>query len=702
MSYDNLAKRAMDSQQYICYMCEIDTYSLIYLNETAKLAFGYTDENEYVGKKCYEALQGKAEPCDFCNNDKLKFNERINWVYYNQVLGKHFALTDTLLDIDGVPVRMEIASDISGHHMQVNDLELRLSREKVLVDCVRMLSRSEELHEAAENLLAIIGEHYDSETAAIFDFSGRESGANSVYFWSAEFQEKYVSRLESVKHDLFLIWEEHEKSLLSGAIDDECMFKSINDYLYKIGMMSVILTPLKKDGKMVGIIGVENPTRNTEDYELLDALSIFVMDSISKNAQRKHLERLGYTDTLTGAFNRHKYVETVGKLEKKAPESVGVVYVDINGLKNINDLFGHDFGDEVVRKAAEALRTIVSENVYRVGGDEFVVICEEIDENDFNERVFKLREHAANSEESSMSIGSIWKKGQIDIAREVSQSDELMYADKQSYYKAAIAGAATYKSLAAKELLEDLESGCFDVYLQGKVDLSTGKISGAEALVRKYDEDGNVISPIKFIPGYEYDRIIRHVDFFVLETVCKTIRSWIDKGRALKVAVNFSRVTLIENDVVSKMIAMCERYAVPTSYIDIEITESIGKMDHDILARKIEELETGGFSTSLDDFGAEYSNLYMLSEMNFSEVKLDKSMVDGICTNVRSRILVEFSIKMIKELGGMHSLAEGIETEEQCNILKECGCEYGQGYYFYRPMSIEDFERAIEADFAMQ
>ena len=236
----------------------------------------------------------------------------------------------------------------------------------------------------------------------------------------------------------------------------------------------------------------------------------------------------------------------------------------------------------------------------------------------------------------------------------------------------------------------------FKVYYQPQVELKTNHIIGAEALIRKIDDDGRVILPNEFIPYYEAKGIIRNIDFFVLETVCKDIKRWEASGLQPRISVNFSRATLMEADIVRKIVEVCKIYDVDPSAITIEVTESLEKMNGEELHILIAELSKAGFETSLDDFGSKYSNLSLLTEMYFDEIKLDKSLTAGVENNRRNQIVVKNISNMCRELGEMRLLAEGIETEEQKERLHYYQYEYGQGYYFYRPMKQEIFEEVLK------
>ena len=270
-------------------------------------------------------------------------------------------------------------------------------------------------------------------------------------------------------------------------------------------------------------------------------------------------------------------------------------------------------------------------------------------------------------------------------------------AQKQAYYHQVLqAGQGRSCDGYAVEVLREVEEGRFTVYYQPQVDLKTGKVVGAEALVRKMGEDGSIVPPAKFIPFYELGGVIRYVDLFVLSSACATLQDLRERGLDLRISVNFSRITLLEPGIVEEIRNICAAYQVPPAAIVIEVTESIGKMDADQLHRLIERLKEVGFSISLDDFGSEYSNLAILASMDFDEIKMDRSLVSSLEENRKSRLVIETSLQLCHAMEGTASLAEGIETEGQLELLKSYQCDFGQGYYFSRPLPEEQFEQYLQ------
>ena len=214
--------------------------------------------------------------------------------------------------------------------------------------------------------------------------------------------------------------------------------------------------------------------------------------------------------------------------------------------------------------------------------------------------------------------------------------------------------------------------------------------------MRKLADDGSIIPPGNFIPFYEVGGVISYIDLFVMRTACAALRAWHDQGHDLHISVNFSRVTLLEPNIVNALEKICQEEMVSPESITVEVTERIGEMDAERLKELVLQLKGSGFSISLDDFGSQYSNLAILATMDFDDVKFDRTLVSTLEENEKSRMVMESSLGLCRSLKGTSSLAEGIETQGQLDLLTAYRCDYGQGYYFSRPIPHHEFDAYLK------
>ena len=398
-------------------------------------------------------------------------------------------------------------------------------------------------------------------------------------------------------------------------------------------------------------------------------------------------------DKMTGLLGRSNYLEYLKNTYQESLSSLGVVSADVNGLKKLNQKCGHEIGDKLIIFTAETLkRNFAGANLYRLTGDEFLVLYEDITYDAFIECVKNAKHDIAANHPDSIAIGYTWADKDIHIERMVQHADEFMVIAKHRYYQESNNPNKRYAAEAVDKLLEEIKNGEYVMYLQPKAETYTGKIVGAEALVRKINKNQEIIAPIQFIPMLEANKLIHYIDLFIFEEVCKTLSSWQQSGKqVIPISLNFSRVTMLEEHIIEDMLKIMDRYSIEKEFIEIEITESIGEMEQEIVADIGEKFSAQGFKLSIDDFGAKYSNLSILALMRFDVLKLDKTMINDLVSNERMRVIVKNFLDTCRTLN-IKTVAEGVEKESQLEILKKLGCDLIQGYFIDKPISLVDFQ----------
>lgn len=231
----------------------------------------------------------------------------------------------------------------------------------------------------------------------------------------------------------------------------------------------------------------------------------------------------------------------------------------------------------------------------------------------------------------------------------------------------------------------------FLAYLQPKANARTGKICGAEALIRYNDPENGIVPPGRFLPAIEKTGLIGHMDLYILREVCRMMRRWLDHGwNPFPISVNYSRVTILESDILEATNQITEEFSIPKDLIEIEVTESIGSTDSGSLRDVVQRFRREGYRIALDDFGAKYSNIYMLYTLDITSLKLDRRIVADLFKDRQAKIVVEGVINICKKLG-ITCVAEGVETEENKDEVLAMSCEVIQGYFLDRPLSEEEF-----------
>ena len=690
----------INQQNLVAYATDTDTNEIIYMTQAAASLYGFEHVQDTYGKKCYELIQGLDSVCPFCTNSKLVPGQPYHWEHYNEKLQMWFDITDILVMYEGKYCRLEIARDVTAQKEKFDRVSNRLTVEETLVDCIQTLSSEADGNAAVNRFLEIIGRFYAADRAYIFEY--RKNQIKNTFEWCAPNIKPQLDLLQEIPIEYIRDW--NHKFELDGEFFITSLDRDLEtdspDYriLKDQGIESLAAAPLKKNGQIIGFLGVDNPMESTGDLSLLRSVCSFVLEEMERRRLIQNLELFSYTDLLTGLQNRNSYIKMLDRLSHQTLRSLGVIYIDINGMKKINDSNGHKYGDRVIKKVADILKSRVENSAYRVGGDEFTVICADIGKQDFQTLTEKLIRDFDRNKEYDVSIGHTWKEGNVSADEEILKADDLMYAEKQRYYHAVLQGDRMARAGIATELLRDIADHRFGVYYQPQICLKTGRIMGAEALVRKWSKRGTLILPDRFIPHYERERVICHLDLFVFETVCADWQNWKRQGIDTHISSNFSRVTLMASDIVTQIKQICRKYEVPAEKITIEVTESISKLEPQQLIDLMNQIVAEGFSVSLDDFGSKYSNLSILTTLDFNEIKFDKSLVDKLSSDAKSRIVMKNTMQICRELPMTRSLAEGIETVEQLDLLHQYHCDYGQGYYFAKPMSAESFLELLKKE----
>ena len=427
----------MNEVSELMYVTDIDTYELLFINDSGKRTFQVDDDG--IGtKKCYQILQGLDSPCPFCTTPFLKEDETYSWEYTNPITQKHYLLKDRLIEWKGQTARMEIAFDNSEAENEKNELKKRLERDNILVDCIRELYRNHDILCAITDVLQRVGELFFADRAYIFLF--QDDRFSNIAEWCGEGVEAEIDNLQNLPKSDFGLWFDLLSKQDKILIPDVKKLKETMPKGYELldgqGIHSTLWVPLEKDNELNGCIGLDNYDIRLVDSAVpfLQTIQYFITLAMQRNENEKTLFELSYMDKLTTFFNRNRYMQDISELEK-SHEPTGVVYLDVNGLKEVNDRYGHDRGDSLLKTFADIVKNTFEEgNMYRIGGDEFVIICTNISEPAFRERVRKLR---GNIEESGCraAVGCTWDEDSENIQNIIKSADGEMYADKKRFYQ---------------------------------------------------------------------------------------------------------------------------------------------------------------------------------------------------------------------------------------------------------------------------
>lgn len=481
------------------------------------------------------------------------------------------------------------------------------------------------------------------------------------------------------------------------------------------GITGVFASPIYEDGDLKGIT-VSEFILNDENKFLYMYRKVFnnlILDAIKKIKTQKILYKKMNFDDITEFKNKLQFIREVNTiLDRESDGEYYVVYVDVDDFKSINDAFGHMVGDEVLKQISLLLQEEGNENnLYsRISGDEFVIFCDKsytkgdlevyvediLDSFKFgvsvNKNKFRLNASVGISKypEDGQDIEILIKNAHIAMNR------SKKVVSKRYHFCDSNDKKETLESIKyTDKLYNALDNAEFALYYQAQVCIEDNTLVGAEALLRWNSSEYGLVSPNKFIPILERTGMIVEVGEWVIEEAMKTVLRIEEMGlEPIRISVNLSVIQCLERDFLDKIESILNRYKIDPKYIEFEITESIAINDNNFVSEIFTKIKDMGFSIAIDDFGTGYSSLSRLQEMPLDRLKIDKSFVDGIEKDEKKEGVIRLIIEYAKLLK-LYAIAEGVEEKYQVDYLDKIGCDEIQGYFYAKPMGMEDFERFI-------
>jgi len=485
-------------------------------------------------------------------------------------------------------------------------------------------------------------------------------------------------------------------------------YKEIYQSILKKGAWTGEIEDRKKDGSVfTGLLAINTILDDNDKIRFYIAV---ISDISGSKAAKARIEFLAHHDVLTHLPNRELFADRFNQAlitAERYKQKLAMLFVDIDRFKFINDSLGHSFGDSLLIQVAHRLIDYVREEdtVSRCGGDEFTILLINTDA--------KGAAHVANSLAESfqepftiegqelfvtLSIGISTYPDSGTAAHVLYQNaDTAMYRAKQGgrnqyqFFTEEMHLNLMHKIELEKALGLALERDELELVYQPQIDINSHKIIGCEALIRwKHPEQG-YIPPNEFIPIAEENGLIIPIGDWVLQTAIKQLRVWVENEQVdIIMAVNLSGVQFEDPQLVSRIQILLEQNNLPTTNLDIEITESIAMKNIDLTITQLQVIAKSGIYISLDDFGTGYSSLNYLKKFPISKLKIDQSFIAEMLNDKDDEAIVDTVIALAKSLG-LETIAEGVETKAHLDALKEKGCDQIQGYYFSKPLPAEQF-----------
>jgi len=442
---------------------------------------------------------------------------------------------------------------------------------------------------------------------------------------------------------------------------------------------------------------------------------VAIFSDISKIKENEEkIQRLAHYDPLTNLVNRQLMMDRLDHAissANRSNSSVSLLFIDLDHFKNVNDTLGHHIGDELLVEVANRMSGLLrtEDTLARQGGDEFIVVLPGVGETGASH----VAEKIVNQISNRIKIGSyelfvtpsigvaVYPQDGKDVASLLRSADAAMYQAKEDgrntyrFFTQIMQQRASRLMLIENALRTALSRNELSLNYQPQVCTTTGRIVGAEALIRWTHPELGVISPIEFISVAEQSGQILNLSRWVLRSALEYLKSVLEQGYApFVMAVNLSAVDFQQVDLPEQVMKIVEEVNVSSEFLALELTESVAMANAEMAIEMMSKLTANGIKIAIDDFGTGYSSLSYLKKLNASKVKIDQSFVRELTNNDEDKAIVKAIISLAHSLG-LKAIAEGVETEEQLAFLKAEGCDEIQGYYFSKPLSDDDFRRYL-------
>jgi diguanylate cyclase (GGDEF)-like protein len=504
--------------------------------------------------------------------------------------------------------------------------------------------------------------------------------------------------------------------------DEEEYIKNIKEIpIISEKRVEEIINLLCKIAKILGEFGrrhlkeLETNKKLSESY--IELSNVHQQLSIAEQELRhqyEEMERMAYYDSVTNLPNWNLFSKKLSDHISNSPEKFAVFKVDLDNFKNVNDTYGHEYGDKLLKNMGESMQKELGKDfvVARINGDKFLIlqpkINNKLDAKNTAEKLFDTLNGLWEIDEkeffASVSIGiSIYPDDGKDFDGILSSADIAVNKAKDSgknlykFFESSMHDEIMKKTELEKQLRKAIKDDEFLLYYQPQVNVENRKIVSFEALIRWKNEKFGWISPAEFIGLAEETGLIIPIGEWVLRTACLQNKEWKEKGYVYDfISVNVSAVQLQKSDFVNMVKKVLKETGTKPQSLEIEITESVMMESLDLNLNALNELRSMGFRVALDDFGTGYSSLNYLKNLPINTLKIDKTFIDGLCKNSYEEIITEQIIKLAHKMD-LEVVAEGVELEEQLKSLEGKHCNKIQGYYFAKPLPPEEIGSFIQS-----
>ena len=497
---------------------------------------------------------------------------------------------------------------------------------------------------------------------------------------------------------------------------DMKLHRDLANYFIENGIVDSEVQMLRIEAEIENKLGLTQMVLLATAILILITLTVALAVHLIYKAQTKSKTyRHAYVDEVTGLPTKAKHRFEVDERLRNMRRDYAYVSVEVDNFSYIKEMYGYAYGNYILQRVADGLKKemLSDELLSHTSESRFGLMVQYDGDEELRRRLLDVF-HSVGQIPPNEEVESVYTvtftcgayriaggesaikvRERANIAREEARR---LFENNIEFYDENLQKRRAEQDQFEYEMRQALEKNQFVVYMQPKYSAVKEEIVGAEALVRWEHPEKGLIYPNSFVPLFESNGFIVKVDYFILESVCKCIRNWLNEGvEPVTVSVNLSRVHLYNTDLVERLVEITDRYRIPHHLIEFELTETVLFEELGQLINVMANLKQAGFVLSMDDFGSGYSSLNMLKQLPVDILKLDKAFLDNFDaseTGQKEKTIVSHIISMAKALD-MEVLAEGVESKDQKDFLLSANCDMIQGYYYAKPMKLENFDREL-------
>lgn len=587
----------------------------------------------------------------------------------------------------------------------------------IIATAIDMLFDSREIDTSIHMVLSLIGTYFNLGRIDIFEFKENNTLISITHEWCSVYENRIINSIQNIhKENMqnYIFYDKGPDGLF--YCDDLSLLLTREAYpdppFIQQPTISLIQCGIKDHGRPLGFItvSVQDAIRHWSKNELntISLLCKVIGTYLLRLRSMQKADLISQKDLLTGSYNLATFLSVANLLLQANREmTYAFFYIDIKDFKLFNDTYGFDAGDHILKSLADIYREVGGPTsiLSRITGDKFVMMFSYTKPEELREKAEKIltmskqiRENESEMYKFSITIGIYTTSPNEEAMTAVDRANiaRKKALDKYNTGYAFFDEAMLAALIETKELEDEMESslanGEFLVYYQPKVNINTLEVIGAEALVRWQRPNIGLIPPNSFLPLFENNGFIVDLDFYVLDQVCNFLRRNMNANKKVfPISVNFSREHFKSDEFPERLKSTVEKYRIPCSFIEIEITESAFPINDKVRIEMLNRIRSYGFLLAMDDFGTGQSSLHLLCDLPFDVLKIDKDFFHTRTTSIPERIVISNIVKMALELN-MEVICEGVETIEQAHFLQSIGCFVAQGHFYELPMPEKNFE----------